>query len=279
METNRYIFKIYYIGSVKYYGSQRQIGYFTIEECIINALTEKGYIKNFKNSGFEFASRTDRFVSARGACFSFISEKKPILMEINSSLPEDIGIWAYSKVPIDFSSRFNAILRHYKYIVATPIKILQKQFPISLDLMEKACNELIGYHDFINFSKRGKKEENTHRNIEYAKISMIKDFLVFDFKSKAFLRQQVRRMVKKIIDLGIGEIQFNDFLKLLDNTDYYSYQPAEPKGVILWDINYGDKVKFIIDPLSKKRMDNYFFQQELDNNFKSQFFDILQNNN
>ncbi len=275
MVRSRYIFKIYYIGSEKYYGSQRQDGYFTIEECILKILIEKGYIRNIKDSGFEFASRTDRFVSARGACFSFIPEKKPILMEINSSLPEDIGIWAFSKVPIDFSSRFNAILRHYKYIIATPLTTLQKQFSVNLDLMERACKELIGHHDFINFSKRGKEELSTERTMECVKLSLIKDFIIFDFKSKGFLRQQIRRMVKKIIELGLGEIHFEDFMELLDNSKFHSYQPAEPKGVILWDIIYDDKIEFFIDPTSKNRMDKYFIKQGLLNNFKKQFFEII----
>jgi len=279
MRRTNYIFKIYYIGSEKYYGSQRQNEFSTVEDCIIDILIKRGYIKDFKNSGFEFASRTDRLVSARGACFSFISEKKPILMEMNSLLPEDIGIWAYSKVPIDFSSRFNANLRHYKYIVPTPLTILRKRFSVNLDLIDKACKQLIGEHDFINFSKREKEYQNTLRNMKSAKISIINDFLVFDFKSKAFLRQQVRRMVKKIIELGIGEIQYNDFLMLLDNSKYYSYQPADPRGVILWDIFYDDKIEFLVDLKSKERMYTYFNKKEILYNFKKQLFELLQNDN
>lgn len=279
MKRTKYIFKIYYIGSEKYFGSQRQNEFFTVEDCIIDILTKRGYIKDFKNSGFEFASRTDRLVSARGACFSFISEKKPVLMEMNSLLPEDIGIWAYSKVPIDFSSRFNANLRHYKYIVPTPLTILRRRFSVNLDLIDKACKQLIGEHDFINFSKRGKEYQNTLRYMNYAKISIINDFLVFDFKSKAFLRQQVRRMVKKIIELGIGEIQYNDFLMLLDNTRYHSYQPADPSGVILWDILYDDKIEFLVDLKSKERMHTYFNKKNILYNFKKQLFELLQSDN
>ena len=200
-------------------------------------------------------------------------------MEMNSLLSEDIGIWAYSKVPIDYSSRFNANLRHYKYIVPTPLTILRKRFSVNLDLIDKACKQLIGEHDFINFSKRGKEYQNTLRNMKSAEISIINDFLVFDFKSKAFLRQQVRRMVKKIIELGIGEIQYNDFLMLLDNSKYYSYQPADPRGVILWDIFYDDKIEFLVDLKSKERMYTYFNKKEILYNFKKQLFELLQNDN
>ena len=124
MSPSKFLFKVYYIGRRKYYGSQRQLDVLTIEQCLLNALKEKNYVQKVGDSEFEFASRTDRYVSARGACFTCVTDKKPILMEINSILPKEIGIWAYARVPLEFSSRHNAILRHYVYFV-------QQQFPIS----------------------------------------------------------------------------------------------------------------------------------------------------
>jgi len=97
MLKTRFIFKFYYIGSKKYHGSQRQPDYLTVEECLLNALKERKYITDDKKSGFEVASKTDKSVSARGSSFSFESEKKPILMEINAVLPKNIGIWGIPK--------------------------------------------------------------------------------------------------------------------------------------------------------------------------------------
>ena len=278
MESRRYLLKFYYIGigTKNFYGSQRQRNLLTIEECLINALNEKNYIKDAKSSGFEVASRTDRFVSARAAVFSFITKKKPILMEINSELPKEIGIWACSKVKKDFLSRFNAIYRHYKYIVPEPLDYIQKNSNVDLNLIRKVCKELEGQHDFINFSKQGKEEEKTVRNMDSVKISINNDFLVFDFKSKAFLRQQIRRMVKKILELGKGEIEYDDFLKLFDVSKQFLYQPADPSGLILWDIKFDDNIKFEVDIKSKKRMETYFLNQELKFGLKKQLFRILQ---
>jgi len=109
MTNSRYLLKIYYIGNSKFFGSQRQPNLQTVEDCIQNALLEKKYVNNLEDSGFEAASRTDRFVSARGACFSCIMNKEPILMEINSVLPQDIGVWAYAKVPFEFFSRYRVL--------------------------------------------------------------------------------------------------------------------------------------------------------------------------
>ena len=276
MEKSKYLFKIYYIGKSKFYGSQRQRSFLTIEDCILKALMKKKYIRNNKLSGFESASRTDRFVSARGACFTIILEKAPVLMEINSALPNEIGIWAYAKVPQDFYSRYNAILRHYVYVVPKSLSHLQKISPINIEIMYKACRALEGRHDFSNFLKRDKNERNTIRDMESVQLSIEGDFLVFQFKSKAFLRQQVRRMVKKILELGMGEIVYDDFVQLFDPQKIISYQPSDPRGLILWNVIYDEKIKLREDLKSKRRMESFFLKKKLTFDFKHQLFNLLQ---
>jgi len=270
MENSRFLFKFYYIGSKKYFGSQRQPDYLTIEELLINALQEKDYIPDIKQSGFEVASRTDKLVSARGSAFSFITNKLPILMEINSALPKRIGIWAYTKVPLDYYSRYNAQFRHYKYVT--------RYFKSSLNIknMKRACKALEGRHDFRNFSKQENKEEKTVRDLLLASLNIDGDFIIFDFKSRAFLRQQIRRMVAKILEVGLGVIDYDDFLDLFDPAKFISYQPADPFGLILWDINYGNRVHFTIDKKSKERMDIYFREKEQYYIFKTKLFHLIQ---
>ena len=273
MEKTRYLFKFYYIGLKKYYGSQRQVNLITIEDRVITALQEKDYITNINQSGFEVASRTDRFVSARGSAFSLITDKVPILMEINSALPKHMGLWAYAEVPNDFSSRFNAEFRHYKYITPFSKKAL------NLKNMKNACKALEGRHDFRNFSKQNKEEEKTIRDLFVASMMVEKNFIIFDFKSRAFLRQQIRRMVSKIFEVGQGIISLEEFVDLFDTTKSISYQPADPFGLILWDINYGSDIHFTIDKKSKDRMEEYFRIKEKKYASKTKLFSLLQHNN
>ena len=279
MEKTRYIFKFYYIGSKKYHGSQRQPDYLTVEECLLSALKERKYIKDDKSSGFEVASRTDKYVSARGSTFSFETEKKPILMEINTAIPKNIGIWGYSEVPKDFFSRYNALYRHYKYIVPYSINFRRKIGSNNLNEMIKACKTFEGRHDFKNFFKPEKDKEKTIRDIILASLRLDGDFLIFDFKSRAFLRQQIRRMVAKIFELGLEIITFEEFLDLFNPSRTYSYQPADPLGLILWDINYGKKTQFTIDAKSKERMNKFFLLQEIKFSTKQKLFSIMQRNN
>lgn len=271
MNGNRYLFKFFYVGE-KYHGSQRQLNYITIEECIINALLKKEYITDVRNSGFEVASRTDRHVSARGAVFSFITKKFPILMEINSVLPKDIGVWAHVKVPQDFLSRFNAEYRHYKYI----LPIYSHDSTMDLDIMRKACKELEGRHNFTNFSKKEKDEVITLRDLMVARFEKHENFLIFDFKSRAFLRQQIRRMMTKILELGKNQISYDDFLGLFNPSEEFSYKPAEANGLILWDVNYGQGLEFEIDKKSVERMKTYLMQRYRDLYLKSRLFHIME---
>ena len=274
----RFLFKFYYTGKKKYHGSQIQPDLLTIEESLLNALKKRNYINDLDYT-FEVASRTDRLVSARGACFTCVLEKYPILMELNSALPREIGIWAYSKVPLDFSSRYNAILRHYVYIVSTPLSYLRNTSSFNIEIIHKACKYLEGQHDFINFSKKGKEELNTIREMDSVMLSVKNDFLIFQFKSRGFLRQQIRRIIKKLIELGKSDITCNDFLELFDKSKTFSYQPADPRGLILWDIIFDNKIELEEDLKSKDRMNNYFLKKKLNSGLEYKLFSVLQQDN
>jgi len=149
----------------------------------------------------------------------------------------------------------------------------------NLNEMIKACKTFEGRHDFSNFSKQEKENEKTIRDIMLASLRLNGDFLIFDFKSRAFLRQQIRRMVAKIFELGLEIITFEKFLDLFNPSRTYSYQPADPLGLILWDINYGKKIHFTVDAKSIERMNKFFLQQEIKFSTKHKLFSLMQCNN
>ena len=275
MSTNRYLLKYYYIGLDKYHGSQRQKEHDSIEDEILDALLDKKYIEDASQARVDFSSRTDKYVSARGASVAFDSLKEPILMEINSALPMEIGFWSWSEIPSNFSARHDALQRHYKYIVSEPYSRLIEQSDLQLNLMVHACELLEGTHDFLNFSKRSKEETRTIRTMDLAMLSITDDYIVFDFKSQGFLRQQIRRMVAKILELGKSELLLKDFKAMFDASEYISYEPADPRGLILWDIYFGENVTFISDKKSLERMKRYFSVQQRKHALKNELFKCL----
>jgi len=115
--------------------------------------------------------------------------------------------------------------------------------------------------------------------MDFVDLTVIDDYIVFDFLSRSFLRQQIRRMVKKIFEVGMGELSHDDFLKLFNSAERFFYQPADPTGLVLWDIIYDNSIKFEIDLKSKERMDNNFQVREQKYGFKHQLFRIMEQNN
>jgi tRNA U38,U39,U40 pseudouridine synthase TruA len=83
-------------------------------------------------------------------------------------------------------------------------------------------------------------------------------------------------MISKIIELGIGKIDFVQFQDLFNPNLDISYQPADPEGLILWDINYGDNIHFMVDPKSIERRQKFFSEQEVNHKLKYKLFSILQ---
>ncbi|TFF84964.1 MAG: tRNA pseudouridine(38-40) synthase TruA, partial [Promethearchaeota archaeon] len=272
-------FKIYYIGKEKYYGSQRQSNVLTIEDQLIDILIKRDYIDDLDEAEFEFASRTDRFVSARGAVFSLIPKKKPILMEINSFLPPEMGLWASCPVPMNYSPRYNAVSRHYRYIFPKPLDYLISEYNFNIDIVKKACSQLEGIHNFQNFSKRDNSIKDTIRELNFVNIKIRNNTVFIDFISKAFLRQQIRRIIKKLMELGKNEIRFEEFINLFDAKEFVSYEPENPNGLILWDIQYDSNINFQINKKSVERMKNYFLAQKQKNWLKFKLFSCLQEDN
>ena len=150
---------------------------------------------------------------------------------------------------------------------------------MNLKNMKKACNSLEGKHDFKNFSKFDKEEEKTIRDLQLATLHIDDNFIIFDFKSRAFLRQQIRRMVAKVLEVGLEIINLDEFLDLFDSSKTISYQPADPKGLVLWDVYFGNSIQFITDMKSKARMYKYFSEKEKNYASKTRLFRLLQRNN
>jgi tRNA U38,U39,U40 pseudouridine synthase TruA len=85
-------------------------------------------------------------------------------------------------------------------------------------------------------------------------------------------------MVSKILELGTGKIEYDDFLNLFNSNLNISYQAADPRGLVLWDIKYDEKVKFNYDLKSIERMNAFFLEQEKNYRVKYKLFNVMQHN-
>ena len=74
----------------------------------------------------------------------------------------------------------------------------------------------------------------------------------------------------------MGEIEYDDFLDLLNPNQIFSYQPANPQGLILWEVKFDNKIRLEEDKKSEERMNSYFLKKVLASGVKHQLFRFLQ---
>lgn len=124
---------------------------------------------------------------------------------------------------------------------------------------ERVCDILRGTHDFASFSFQTKEEDDTTRNIEIDILpvndltfkhenSSQYDIYHFHFRSRAFLYNQIRRMMGVIISYAsFGSLRLDEVQSMLDKPDSKSWPSqlyiAEPWGLYLSRMNY-DKSSF-----------------------------------
>ncbi|MHA1112285.1 MAG: tRNA pseudouridine(38-40) synthase TruA [Promethearchaeota archaeon] len=248
-EKNKYtLFKVYYFGE-HYHGSQRQPKLPTIEGKLLNALNNKGYLsdEHYKDQIIHSAGRTDAGVHSRGMTYGFYTQRDVFYpIEVNTSLPEEIIIWSSGSSDLNDDNspkvhpRYQALQRHYKYF------FLDSQHVLNLDIVHETIDNLTGTHDFRNFSKF-EQDKNTVRTVDQISVETVGNLWIFDFKAKSFLWNQIRKMVRVIIQIGSKQWLSEVLISLFNPRDLkyaLKVEPVSPNGLILWDVTYPSHMEF-----------------------------------
>ncbi|MCK5046334.1 MAG: tRNA pseudouridine(38-40) synthase TruA [Candidatus Heimdallarchaeota archaeon] len=248
--TERFAIKIAYIGK-EYQGFQRQTESIkTVEGTILDTLIELEIINKVSESRYSAAGRTDKGVNAISQVIAFDSLKNKIyLEEINDLLPRDIYAWAKAEVKENFHPRRDALLRTYR--------LYHYYSNENLKLMTKAMKKLRGTHDFVKLCKKSDNlqdgsPKSTILTLETAKFNLQNDLLEFEFSSRSFLWNQVRKMVSVILDIGSGKYPpeiLDEILNPPTSKPKGGIKPVPPYGLVLYDIYYKN-IKF--SPITKK---------------------------
>ena len=246
--TERFEIKIAYIGK-EYQGFQRQTESIkTVEGTILDTLIELEIINKVSESRYSAAGRTDKGVNAISQVIAFDSLKNKIyLEEINDLLPRDIYVWAKAEVKENFHPRRDALLRTYR--------LYHYYSNENLKLMTKAMKKLRGTHDFVKLCKKSDNlqdgsPKSTILSLETAKFNLQNDLLEFEFSSRSFLWNQVRKMVSVILDIGSGKYSpeiLDEILNPPTSKPKGGIKPVPPDGLVLYDVYYKN-IKFIPTP-------------------------------
>jgi tRNA pseudouridine38-40 synthase len=163
-------------------------------------------------------------------------------------LPDDIAVKEAHRVADSFSVRRHAISREYSYhilnsSVRSPLaKRLAYRVAGSLDAaaMNKACQVLIGQHDFASFASGiGGQVRSTVRRVHHAQVERSGEWIVFSISAGSFLPHQVRNTIGVLIRIGQGKMSIDQFGDLMAVRKPGLAGPTAPAcGLYLMRVDY-----------------------------------------
>ncbi len=199
------------------------------------------------------AGRTDAGVHARGQVANFITNSRIPAEKykdaLNSNLPDSIRIIKSAEVPLDFNARFSAKHKTYKYYIrnSNTACALSCRYEylctgeLNLRNMQKACEYIVGEHDFKAFMASGSTVSNTVRTIYSASLKVNMPNIVFEVCGNGFLYKMVRLLTGTLINIGRGKLSPEYILTLLDTKNTETATFAVPaKGLFMDNICYDE---------------------------------------
>lgn len=239
---------IEYDGS-RYSGWQR-LGKGESENTIENKLLE--IIKKMTGEEIEIfcGCRTEVGIHAYAQIANFKTESDIKLFEIkrylNRYLPMDIAVTEAEEMPERFHASLNAKSKTYLYRIAigdVPSVFDRKYSYYSFQtpdvkLMENAATQLIGKHDFKDFSTV-KRTKSTMKEIYMIDITQDEREIQITIKADDFIHNMARMLVSTLIEIGLGKRKVEEIAAILDpNTTDIASAACSPQGMILKEIEY-----------------------------------------
>jgi tRNA pseudouridine38-40 synthase len=196
------------------------------------------------------SGRTDAGVHARQQVISFSSDGSMDTRRIHRSLtamlgPEIVALDAMV-VPDDFSARFSATMRAYRYLVLTGAKpdplrrftTWHQPFDLDVHAMNRAVGHLIGEHDFASFCRKAPNRTSV-RTVLSASWERAADVCELQISAKAFCQQMVRAITGMCVEVGRGRLDADAVPGIIEARDRNAGpQIAPPLGLVLWEVAF-----------------------------------------
>ena len=199
----------------------------------------------------DIAGRTDAGVHARHQVATFTTDQPVDCVKLVRSLSKMVGpevvVYGCQPVPDDFSARFNASHRVYRY------RILNRPFPdplrrgstwhvkdpLDITAMNETVQHFIGEWDFASFCRKAAGRSTVRTILAAMWCARPDDVLRFEIKGVAFCHQMVRSLVGFAVDAGLGRIDPASARMALEAKDRsVNTYIAPAHGLVLWEIGY-----------------------------------------
>ena len=215
------------------------------------------------------AGRTDAGVHARGQVVSFevFAEELAEMDErdtqrarfaslrrsLNAITHDDITVREIWQAEDEFSARFDATAREYRYALAVDAvpPVFMRDFswhtgPLDVEAMQRASRCLIGEQDFKSFCRASSAvDKPTCRNVMEIDFTEEERFgenlVIMHIVGSSFLHSMVRTIAGTLVEVGRGrkpESWVEEALAACDRTAAGETAPAQ--GLVFWEVRYDD---------------------------------------
>lgn len=163
------------------------------------------------------SGRTDSGVHALQQVIHFDTEvsrsSRSWVLGCNVNLPDAVSAQWAREVNADFSARFSAISRTYRYTILNrwtrPALQRNRQtwvrYPLDHVSMQRAAEQLLGEHDFSSFRAAHCQAHHPVRSISAITVQRKGLLIEIDITANAFLYHMVRNIAGSLIPVGRGQ--------------------------------------------------------------------------
>jgi tRNA pseudouridine38-40 synthase len=161
--------------------------------------------------------------------------------------PHPIVILRAGIAPPDWSARFSAISRTYRYVIsnrqAFPALEINRvwHIPQKLDAaaMHRAAQILLGHHDFSSFRAAACQAKSPLRTLDELTVRREAEQIIIHAQARSFLHHQVRNMVGTLKMVGEGAWPESRVAEVLAGKSRAAAGPtAPPEGLYLVSVGY-----------------------------------------
>ena len=208
------------------------------------------------------AGRTDTGVHASAQVVHFdthcIRSERNWMMGVNSAIDHSVSVVWAKEVVGQFHARFSALSRTYRYIIANVRHrpaLLNKgvtwiRDPLNEKSMDEALAKLRGKHDFTSYRGVKCQASSPIRHIHHTQVTRRDDLIIIEITANAFLLHMVRNIVGQLLEIGRGQIDENEMVRVLNLKDRTKAGvTALPDGLYFVDVRYPDGFQIPSKPL------------------------------
>ncbi len=199
----------------------------------------------------EVAGRTDAGVHARHQVVSFRTGSKVdsdrLARSLTGLLGPEVVVYRCRPVPAEFSARFDARRRTYRY------RILNRSYPdplrrgitwhvkdpLDVSAMNRAVRFLEGEHDFASFCRRAEGRTTVRTVISAGWSVRPHEVVRLEITGRAFCHQMVRSITSYCVEVGKGRLDPDNTPQVIAARDRNAARgAAPPHGLVLWRVDY-----------------------------------------